>query len=83
VGLGAKRQAYLTLRDQAGKERISLSLDDEGDPYLVLYDQKEKERAVLGTMELTKIKRTGTIERGSISSFVLLGKDGEVTWRAP
>jgi hypothetical protein len=50
---------------------------------LVLYDQKEKERAVLGTMELTKIKRTGTIERGSISSFILLGKDGEVTWRAP
>jgi len=83
VGLGAKRQPYLTLRDQAGKERISLSLDVEGDPYLVLYDQKENERAVLGTMELTKIRRTGAIEKGSISSFVLLGKDGEVTWKAP
>ena len=83
VGLGAKRQPYLTLRDQGGKERISLSLDDEGDPYLVLYDQRQKERAVLGTMELTKIKRTGTIEKGSVSSFVLLGKDGEVTWKAP
>jgi hypothetical protein len=83
VGLGAKRQAYITLRDQAGKERISLSLDGEGDPYLVLYDQSENERAVLGTMELTKIKRTGAIEKGSISSLVLLGKDGEVTWKAP
>lgn len=83
VGLGAKRQAYITLRDQAGKERISLSLDGEGDPYLVLYDEKENEKAVLGTMELTKIKRTGTIEKGSISSFVLLGKDGEITWKAP
>ncbi|MGW8209620.1 MAG: hypothetical protein ACWGO2_11475, partial [Syntrophobacteria bacterium] len=31
VGLGAKRQPYLTLRDQAGKERISLSLNDKGD----------------------------------------------------
>jgi hypothetical protein len=83
VGLGAKRQPYLALRDQAGKERISLSLNDKGDPYLVLYDQGENERAVLGTMDLTKIKRTGTIEKGTISSFVLLGKDGEVTWKAP
>ena len=83
VGLGAKRQPYLALRDQAGKERISLSLNDKGDPYLVLYDQDEKERAVLGTMDLTKIKRTGTIEKGTISSFLLLDKDGEVTWKAP
>ena len=83
VGLGAKRQPYLILRDQAGKERISLSLDVGGDPYLVLYDEKENERAVLGTMELTKIRRTGAIEKGSISSFVLLGADGEVTWKAP
>ncbi|MCG6917239.1 MAG: hypothetical protein LJE89_06790 [Deltaproteobacteria bacterium] len=83
VGLGVKRQPYLTLRDQAGKERISLSLDVDGDPYLVLYDEKENERAVLGTMELTKIRRTGAIKKGSISSFVLLGADGEVTWKAP
>ena len=83
MGLGAKRQPYVTLRDQAGKERISLSLDVAGDPYLVLYDEKENERAVLGTMELTKIRRTGVIEKGSISSLVLLGKDGEVTWKVP
>lgn len=83
VGLGAKRQPYLTLRDQVGKERISLSLDDKGDPYLVLYDQGENERAVLGTVELTKIKRTGTIEKGSVSSIILLNKDGAVTWKAP
>ena len=83
VGLGARRQPYLTLRDQTGKERISLSLNDKGDPYLVLYDQGENERAVLGTMELTKIKKTGIMEKDTISSFVLLGKDGEVTWKAP
>jgi len=83
VGLGAKRQPYLALRDQAGKERISLSLNDKGDPYLVLYDQGENERAVLGTLDLTKIKRTGIIEKGTISSFVLRGKDGEVNWKAP
>jgi hypothetical protein len=28
VGLGAERQPYVTLRDQIGNERISLSLDD-------------------------------------------------------
>jgi hypothetical protein len=83
IGLGAKRQPYLALRDEAGKERISLSLNDNGDPYLALYDQEENERAVLGTLDLTKIKRTGTIEKSTISSFVLLNKNGEITWKAP
>lgn len=83
VGLGAERQPYITLRDEADKERISISLDNDGDPYLVLYDKSENERAVLGTMDLTKIKRTGSIEKSSISSIVLLGKDGQVTWRVP
>lgn len=83
VGLGAKRQPYLALRDKAGKERISLSLNDRGDPYLVLYDMGENERAVLGTVDITRVKRTGTIEKGNISSFVLMGKDGEITWKAP
>jgi len=83
IGLGAKRQPYLALRDEAGKKRISLSLNDNGDPYLALYDQEENERAVLGTLDLTKIKRTGTIEKSTISSFVLLNKAGEITWKAP
>lgn len=83
VGLGAERQPYVTLRDQAGKERISLSLDDDGDPYLALYDQAENERAILGTIDSTKLKRTGTIEKRSVSSLVLLGKDGQVTWKTP
>ena len=83
VGLGAERQPYVTLRDQAGKERISLSLDDDGDPYLALYDQAENERAILGTMDSMKLKRTGTIEKRSVSSLVLLGKDGEITWKTP
>ena len=83
VGLGAERQPYVTLRDQTGKERISLSLDDDGDPYLALYDQAENERAVLGTLDSTKLKRTGTIEKRSVSSLVLLGKDGEITWKTP
>ena len=83
VGLGAKRQPYVTLRDQTGNERISLSLDDDGDPYLALYDQAENERVVLGTIDATKLKRTGIIEKRSVSSLVLLGKDGQITWKAP
>ena len=83
VGLGAERQPYVTLRDQTGKERISLSLDDDGDPYLALYDQAENERAILGTMDSMKLKRTGTIEKRSVSSLVLLGKDGQITWKTP
>jgi len=83
VGLGAERQPYVTLRDQIGNERISLSLDDDGDPYLALYDQAENERAILGTMDSTKLKRTGTIEKRSVSSLVLLGKDGQITWKTP
>ena len=83
VGLGAERQPYVTLRDQAGKERISLSLDDDGDPFLALYDQAENERAILGTMDSMKLKRTGTIEKRSVSSLVLLGKDGQITWKTP
>jgi hypothetical protein len=83
VGLGTERQPYVTLRDQAGKERISLSLDDDGDPYLALYDQAENERAILGTMDSMKLKRTGTIEKRSVSSLVLLGKDGQITWKTP
>jgi hypothetical protein len=83
VGLGAERQPYVTLRDQTGNERISLSLDNDGDPYLALYDQAENERAILGTMDSIKLKRTGTIERRSVSSLVLLGKDGQITWKTP
>ncbi len=83
VGLGAERQPYVTLRDQTGNERISLSLDDDGDPYLALYDQAENARAILGTMDSIKLKRTGTIERRSVSSLVLLGKDGQITWKTP
>ena len=83
VGIGEERQPYVTLRDQAGKERISLSLDEDGDPYLALYDQAENERAILGTIDSTKLKRTGTIEKRSVSSLVLLGKDGQITWKTP
>jgi hypothetical protein len=83
VGLGAKRQPYLTLRDNAGKERLSLSLDNEGEPYVALYDKQENSRAVLGTVDLTKIKRTGIIEKRSVSSLILLQENGEVAWKAP
>ena len=83
VGLGAERQPYVTLRDQTGNERVSLSLDDDGDPYLALYDQAENERAILGTMDSMNLKRTGTIEKRSVSSLVLLGQDGQITWKTP
>jgi hypothetical protein len=83
VGMKAERRPYVSLRDEAGRERVSISLDDAGDPYVALYDGEETERAVLGTMDLTRIKRTGTIGKSSIASLVLFGKDGRVTWKAP
>jgi hypothetical protein len=83
IGLGAERQPYIALRDEAGRERLSLTLNDEGEPALMFYDKDGKQRAVLGTVDITRIKRTGTIVKGSYSSLVLFDEKGKVVWKAP
>ena len=83
IGLGEEREPYLTLHDKEGKERLSLTLAEDGDPFLLLYDKDKNERAILGTVDLTKLRRTGSIEKRSISSLVLVGDDGKVVWKAP
>ena len=83
IGLGAGRQPYIALRDKDGKERLSLTLTDTGEPTLIFYDNNGKERAVLGTMDITRMKRTGAIEERSYSSLVLFDEDGKIVWKAP
>jgi hypothetical protein len=83
IGLGTGRQPYIALRDKDGKERLSLTLTDTGEPTLIFYDNNGKERAVLGTMDITRMKRTGAIEERSYSSLVLFDQDGKIVWKAP
>jgi len=83
MGLGAERQPYIALRDEEGRERLTLTLNNEGEPALLFYDKDKNRRVVLGTIDLTKMKRTGTIEKQSTYSLILLGKDGKVVWKAP
>lgn len=83
MGLGAERQPYIALRDEEGRERLALTLNNEGEPALLFYDKDKNRRVVLGTIDLTKMKRTGTIEKQTTYSLILLGKDGKVVWKAP
>ena len=83
MGLGAERQPYIALRDEEGRERLALTLNNEGEPSLQFYDKGQNRRVVLGTIDLTKMKRTGTIEKQSKYSLLLLGEDGKVIWKTP
>lgn len=83
MGLGAKRQPYIALRDENGRERLALTLSDEGEPALLFYDKDENKRVVLGSIDLTKMKRSGTIEKQSVYSLLLLSEDGKVVWKTP
>ena len=83
MGLGAERQPYIALRDEEGRERLALTLNNEGEPALLFYDKDKNIRVVLGTIDLTKMKRTGTIEKQSTYSLIFLGKDGKVVRKAP
>ena len=76
-------RTIITLRDKEGRERLALTLDKEGEPALLFYDKDQNRRVVLGTIDLTKLKRTGTIEKQSTYSLLLLGKDGKVVWKTP
>ena len=61
---------------------MSLSMEPEKGPSLILYDQDGNVRAALGTTEL-KNTRTGSTEIRAPSSLVLLDEDGKVVWSAP
>lgn len=83
MGLGAERQPYIALRDEEGRERLALTLNNEGEPALLFYDKGQNRRVLLGTVDLTKMKRTGTIERQSAYSLLLLNEKGKVVWKTP
>ena len=83
MGLGTEKQPYIALRDEEGRERLALTLNDEGEPALLFYDKDKNKRVVLGTVDLTKMKRTGTIEKQSAYSLVLLDEKGKVVWKKP
>ncbi len=61
--------------------RAVLTVIDKG-PSLVLYDERERERNVVGHSEIKGV-RAGTVERRSASSLVLFNSDGKVIWKAP
>ena len=83
MGLGAERQPYIALRDEEGSERLTLTLNNEGEPALLFYDKDKNRRVIMGTVDLTKMKRTGKIEKQSGYSLLLLGEDGKVVWKTP
>jgi hypothetical protein len=53
-----------------------------GGPSLVLHDENEKTRAVLGHTAL-EATATGTVEQRPTSSLVLFDRDGKVIWSVP
>ena len=61
--------------------RIELQLL-EGQSSLHLEDERNKTRAVIGHTSLEQAA-TGVVEERPVSSIVLFGKDGKVTWKAP
>ena len=83
MGLGAERQPYIALRDEEGRERLALTLNNEGEPALVFHDKDQNRRVILGAIDITKMKRTGTIEKQSTYSLLLLDEDGKVVWKTP
>ncbi len=72
----------LIFLDKEGKVRANFGLKPDGTPGLVFSDEMGKERAVLGYTE-TKKARTGSTEKGPLSSLTLFDQDGNVIWNAP
>lgn len=64
-----------------GKYRIMLDVVD-GNPRIILRDEKAQTRLVLGGAEvMSRLK--GSTERRSTSSIVMFNPDGKLTWSAP
>ncbi len=72
----------LRFRDERGKKRVTLRLDDDGVPSLDLFDRDGRSRAVLGQAAVETI-RTGEVQQRTESSLVLFDKDGKVIWKVP
>ncbi|MFH2218178.1 MAG: hypothetical protein ABII68_00780 [Pseudomonadota bacterium] len=51
-------------------------------PNIILKDENDNVRAILGSTEL-KYTKSGTVEMRSPASAVLFGEDGKVIWSAP
>ena len=81
LGLHTDGSPLLGLLDQSGKLRATLGVATSG-PSLVLHDENQKYRAVLGHAAL-KTTAAGTVEQRPESSLMLLDKDGKVIWKAP
>jgi hypothetical protein len=70
----------LTMRDEAGQLRVGLRTDKDG-PLLRLEDA-DGYAAALGVAGPTA-QETGTQSKRSAASLLLLGKAGQVIWKAP
>lgn len=82
IGYGWKRMPFLFMRGKDEKLRVSLELEEKGEPSLTFYDNAGHSRAILGSTELEAI-RTGTLQKRPASSLVLFDKEGKVIWEAP
>ncbi len=74
-------EPFLRLGDKNGQPRAALFSDTEG-PSLQLQDKNGRIRAVLGHIELEKL-RTGTIIKKPASSLILFRENGKIIWETP
>ena len=72
----------LSFFDEAGKTRAGFGLKPDGNPSLVFYDEKMKDRVVLGYVD-GKSAQKGSKDKKTVSSLALFDKDGKVLWKAP
>lgn len=83
VGIRTKETPYLALRDNNGKIRLSATLGQDGEPAFSLHDSDENDRAIFGTVDLTKITRAGSIEKKASFSMVFFDENTNIIWKAP
>lgn len=79
------QRSYLIVGGHTTKARDNGVVElnsSKGQPSVVLRDEKDKDRLVLGHTEL-KILRTGSVEKRPASSLVLFKNDGRVIWQVP
>ena len=72
----------LSFFDEAGKARAGLGLKPNGNPGLVFFDEKMKNKVVLGYVD-NMITDKKSKQSRTVSSLALFDKDGKVLWKAP
>jgi len=72
----------LSFYDNNGAVRFTAEINNDGNPYLQLYDKSKNLRAVLGHTLLSN-HSTGSTEIRAESSLVLFNEKGNVLWSAP